>query len=304
MIGNLQPRRQSRRSVRVVRKKLADGSTKEYRYESHKPRAGRNPPGSVGALIEAYLRSPEWDAKRRVSKDHFLIYARELDPWRPLPVNGIRRRLVLALRDELAATRGPSTANRFITVTSVLLSWAVEREWIEVNPLLRIKRLPGGHLRAWNAEEYTRIVPRLPEPLRRAAVLASYTGQRRSDLIAMKWSQYDGASISLKQQKTGAELVIPAAYELRLELEAWRAGVVAPHPERTILTTHTGLPWEGRYLSHLFWREVVKIEPEAKGLNVHGFRKLCAATLIELGCSEHEAAAITGHDDMSVLRLY
>jgi hypothetical protein len=60
-------------SGRVVRKKLADGSIKESRYDRHTRRAA-NAAGTMGALKEAYLRSPEWAAKRPTTKSHYLIY--------------------------------------------------------------------------------------------------------------------------------------------------------------------------------------------------------------------------------------
>jgi integrase len=293
------------KSEHVIRRTLADGTVKEYRYARHKARIARSAAGTIRALIEAYKRSPEWAALRPVTREHKLIYLREIEPYWLEPVAGVRKRFVLAVRDELAATRGNATANRFLITFSALLAWAVDREWIEHNPLARVRRLPSGDgLRAWTAEEYARILPRLPEPLRRAAVLASYTGQRRGDLVAMRWSQYDGHAIRLRQQKTGVDLVIPVAAELRAELDAWRGGAVAPHPERHILLTEHGQPWDARYISRMFWQTLGRLNQAWRGLNLHGLRKLAAATLAELGSSEHEIAAITGHTDLATLRIY
>jgi integrase len=39
-------------------------------------------------------------------------------------------------------------------------------------------------------------------------------------------------------------------------------------------------------------------------LNVHGLRKLAAASLAECGCSANEIAAITGHDKLAMVELY
>jgi integrase len=292
-------------SDRIVRKTLANGTVRIYRYARDVGPRSRNTPGTVGALIEAYKRSPEWRGLRPASVKHKLAYLRILETVADLPVVDLRRRVVLRLRDEIAAERGDATANCFVAVSSALLSWAVKREEIESNPVRGIERLAGGHLRAWTVQEYAQIVPRLPEPLRRVAVLARFTGQRRGDLCAARWSQYDGRVIRLVQRKTGAELVIPAAAELRAEMDSWRGGPVTPHPDMPILTTHNGAQWDAEYLSSLFWQQVVIAGgPAARGLTIHGFRKLCAADLIELGCSEHEAAAITGHSDMTTLRLY
>lgn len=292
-------------SDKVVRKRLANGTIKEYRYARTPTVAtARNKPGTIGALIQAYRESPEWRDLRPRSRDFKSFYLRLLEQRPAMPLTDFTRKEVIQARNILAAERGNATANCFVATASALFGWAVENDHMEINPVVRIRPLETGELRAWTAEEYDRIVPRLPEPLRRAAVLARYTGQRRSDLITMRWSQYDGRVIRLTQQKTGKSLVIPAALVLRDELEAWRSGQVVPLPNQTILTTARGKAWNADYLTRCMWEAVPEIDPNGAGLNVHGFRKLCAATLVELGCSEHEAAAITGHDDMSTLRVY
>jgi integrase len=285
---------------RVVRKRLADGSVKEYRYPRYTPRVSRNAEGSVGALIEAYRRSAEWAGLRKTTKYHYGMYLDVLAGLSEQPVSALRRRHVLTLRDALAGTRGPAAATKFVRVTSSLLTWAVEREWIEVNPLSRVKALTGGHLRAWTAAEYDLVLPHLVEPLRRVAVLARYTGQRRSDLTGMVWSQYDGTTLRLVQGKTRAALVIPAAPDLRAELDAWKRGATSAQ----ILTTDRGLPWRGAYLSRRIAEAVAGIDPSLRGLNVHGFRKLAATSLAEAGCSTHEIAAITGHRTLAMVALY
>jgi integrase len=147
-------------------------------------------------------------------------------------------------------------------------------------------------------------MPRLSEPLRRAVVLARYTGQRRGDLCAMRWSQYDGRVIRLVQGKTGKALVVPVADNLRAELDDWRSGTVAPHPERHILLTEQGVPWRGKYLSELLGETVAAVNPKFRGLNVHGLRKLAAASFAECGCSASEIAAITGHNTLAMVGLY
>jgi integrase len=78
-----------------------------------------------------------------------------------------------------------------------------------------------------------------------------------------------------------------------------------PYPdEPLILLTDRGLPWEGRYLSRMMWRTLPKIDTALAGLNIHGFRKLAAASLAEAGCTEREIASITGHESLAMVQLY
>lgn len=291
----------------TVKRKLADGTFREYRYNrARKPAQAAD---TIGALITAYRSSPEWTGLKPLTRRNYTTYLKVIEANRPLldcRLADLKRRQVLALRDVVASGRGPAAANVFMRVTSTLLSWAVDREWIEVNPIARAKRLPGGHLRAWTAEEYDRAIARLPEHLRRAVVLARHTGQRRGDLIAMQWSAYDGAHVVVQQQKgrkgtTLPPLRIPASAALRRELNAWRRN--APS-SAYILTTDRGRKWCDTYLSRLIGEEVAKIDSEMAGLNIHGLRKLAAASLAEAGCSTHEIAAITGHRTLAMVELY
>jgi integrase len=41
----------------------------------------------------------------------------------------------------------------------------------------------------------------LPEPLRHALVLALYTGQRRGEVLSMRWDAYDGKVLLVRQGK-------------------------------------------------------------------------------------------------------
>ena len=143
----------------------------------------------------------------------------------------------------------------------------------------------------------------LPEPLRRVVVLALYTGQRRGDLCALRWSAYDGQAIRLVQQKTKEPLVIPCHPALKAELDAWRQDTVAGIGEATLLTDNRGQPWKPNLLSHYLPAALVRIGM-SNDINVHGLRKLAAANLAEAGCSTKEIAAITGHRTLAMVDLY
>ena len=284
---------------RTVRHKMADGTVKEYRYESYKASPGTRAADSLSALIEAYRRSPEWHALAERSRIVYALYLRPLDKVGHTPAASVKRGDILALRDGIAAGRGQGAANGFHRAAAALFTWAVDREWMEHTPVARIKPLPGGHLRAWTPDEAARAIAKLKEHFRRVVILALYTGQRRGDLCAMGWSAYDGRTIRLVQQKTGAPLVLPVHPALKAEMDAWKAGATAT----TILTNAKGLPWKPQVLSQTLPVQLRRIGL-SEDLNVHGLRKLAAANLADAGCSTHEIAAITGHKSLAMLQLY
>lgn len=289
---------------RAHKRTLADGTVKIYLYD-RKPAApvegaaARYAPDTMGALIIAYRRSPEWDRLAPATRSNYLIYHREVERLGHMRVADVTRRLLLDMRDALAQTRGPAAGNHFARVASYVLGYGVDRGWIPHNPMRGARGLRGGHLPAWTAEQADRAMRELPAPLARVVLLGLYTGQRRGDLVALPWSAYDGRAIRLTQGKTGAQLVIPAHAVLRAALDNWRRTAA----DETILVSPTGRPWRPVELSQKLPAALRRIGLPEK-LNVHGLRKLAAARLADAGCSVHEIAAITGHRSFAMIALY
>jgi integrase len=294
---------------RVVRRTLADGTVKEYRYAPYRGRAVVARSGdSLAELIAAYQRSPEWTKLAAVTRQNYEIYLRPLQRIGHVRVQDVRRRELLLARDVIASKRGDGAATGFIRAASALFAWAVDRDWIEHNPAHgAIKGLSRGHLQAWTREQADTAQAALPEPLRRVVVLARYTGARRGDLCAMPWSAYDGTVLRFVPHKTKHSspepLIIPCHPVLKAELDAWRQGAVAGIASAPILTDPNGHAWEPTLLSHYLPAALVRIGLTNE-LNVHGLRKLAATELAEAGCSAHEIASITGHSSLSMIQLY
>jgi integrase len=106
----------------------------------------------------------------------------------------------------------------------------------------RVHKVTKEH-EPWPQELIERFMHEARPSLRWAVKLALYTGQRRSDLVKMKWSQFDGEFIEVRQQKTGELLWIPCHRELRTELETM------PRVADTILVGERGGALVGDSLS-------------------------------------------------------
>ena len=260
-----------------------------------KPRFGAE---SIGALILAYKASPEWERLAPASRATYATYLKVLEASPHDTVGDITRRDVLAVRDAVAATRGNGAATGFIRAASALFSWAVDREWIDATPVVRIKALPGGSLPAWGAQHVASALAKLSEPLRRAVILAAHTGQRRGDLCAMRWDAYDGGKLRFRQQKTGRDMALTVPEALRAELDAWKRDAKT----LTILHDRWGQPWKPQRLTENLRRALAKIG--MAGLGIHGVRKYVAADLAAHGATTHEIAAVTGHKTLAMVQHY
>lgn len=282
------------RTARVEQRTLADGRTVDYRY------APRDRPQSVASVIALWQKSVEWDALKPRTQDNYVTYiAPFFAAMKHVSLAGVRRKNLMAIRDEVARKRGHGAALTFCRAVSAFFTWALEAEHIEMSPATKLaSKLKRGHWPAWRDDQAQIAMHNLPEPFRRAVVLAYYTGQRRGDLCAMRWTDYDGATIRLTQEKTDEPLVIRAHAKLKAELEAWKAD----RHSVTILE-HLGRPWNIKYLTQQLPRHLGQIGLP-RGLNMHGLRRLAAVMLAEAGCTPHEIAAITGHRTLAMVQEY
>jgi integrase len=293
--------RKSELKPRVVRKTLADGTVKEYRYARRAVKRELPSPNTVGALVAAFKASPEWRAYSPKTQAVHITYLR---PWEDdrlyrVPVASIGRKQIMTLRDAIATTRGNGAGTGFGRVASTMFGWAVDRGWIDHSPVHRIRALPGGTLPAWTEAQIAHAMASLPEPFRRVVVLALHTGQRRGDLCAMRWAQIAGSTVRLRQGKTGVELAIPIGAELAGEMAAWRRDTPGEH----VLKQPQGLPWTDNHMSRAMAKALREIGLPAR-LNVHGLRKAAARRLAEAGCTIHQIAAITGHKTLDMVAHY
>ncbi len=259
-----------------------------------RPRRPRE--GTLAAVATEYRKSPEYKSLRPRTRKS---YARCIDllseRWGAFSVTGIRRKHVLALRDQLGDT--PASANTAVKMLRVLLAFAVDREYRQDNPAKGIKKLATGPgYSAWRDWAIERFLETAPPMMAFALKIGMYTGQREGDCLAMSWHDLNGDQIHVVQSKTGAKLWIPLHSDLNKALETQER--VSP----IILTTATGRPFSGSNFRHHFGKAMKVAGLE--GLTFHGLRYTAATNLAEAGCSLKEIAAITGHKSLGMIEKY
>ena len=136
---------------------------------------------------------------------------------------------------------------------------------------------------------------------RLAFALLLYTGQRRGDVVKLGRQHVHGDVLIFDQSETEggekAHLEIPLHPKLRAIIDATPTVGV-----KTFLVTHFGKPYTAPGFGNWF-RELC----DAAGcpdVSAHGLRKATARRLAEIGCTEHQIAAITGHASLSEVQRY
>jgi integrase len=85
------------------------------------------------------------------------------------------------------------------------------REFCESNPCIYVPKLETEEegARPWPLWAYKLIEEHAREDMRRAVILARYTGQRQSGVLRMGPDDMEDGGINVVQQKTGKELWVP-----------------------------------------------------------------------------------------------
>ena len=257
-------------------------------------------PGSLAWAIERFLASPLYNERAETTKRN---YRRILDQLRESYGAGLLRDLqprhVRKIRNDIA-DKSTTGADIAMSLISALWEFATEQLGLELDAdpthgVKRVHKVAHEH-EPWPPELIGRFLREARPSLCWAVKLALYTGQRRSDLVKRKWSQFDGEFIEVRQQKTGASLSIPCHKELRAELESM------PRVADTILVGERGAPLTGSSLSVMVQKALRQMGVD--GYAIHGLRKNAAVALANAGCRDFEIMAITGHRTLAMVAHY
>lgn len=262
----------------------------------------------VHALATFYMNSPQWLGLAPSSRK---IYERAMLTLAPLmdkDAKKLTRKDVIVFTDSI--WKKGATCRMAIQTLNNILSYAYDRGLVETNHATGIKHQPKAEPYArWTDEECGQFVKTAPDYLRRAFLMSLYTGQRRGDVIRMKWDAYKGDEIMVRQEKTGRFLYIPVHPQLKAELDAIKGkkvmiqmGSKEAKPSPYILHNRNGDPMQALGYTQAVKRHAMSIGITDKAL--HGLRKTAGSTLAELGCSPHHIASILGHKTLKEVMHY
>ena len=256
---------------------------------------------TISHVIDRYERSPDFTGLAPRTKADYRKHLTFLqDRIGHLEPKAIERHHVIQWRDAWAK-KNPHKANYRLRVLRIVMERGID-----------FGLLPTGGNSAKGVSEvkYER-KGRLPWPDElvdkarttaegRTALLFELllgTGQRIGDVLKMKWSEFDGEAINVRQGKTKASLWIPAPLMLLQTLAA------APRSSVFILTNHaeTG-PWSYRGAADAMMKLRRKIGAEA--YDIHSLRYTATAELARVGLDDDLIMAITGHKTQRMVQLY
>lgn len=306
--------------VKWVRKVRPDGSVQVLYY--HRATGDRLPDDEAGIRRElarrAAARAPEASdslkavVERYYGGEGFLncapstqrFYREHLKPlvddYGDLSIRLVTRAWMIELRDQLIREGHRYKARHRIKVLKMLLTYATEElELLEHSPGDRV-RTPRVTPRdaVWAQEQEARMLEKATPDVRRAYMLAAYTAQRPSDILAMRRAaltrtvEQDGSVvwwIALVQAKTKRPIWVPCHPELITEI-----GKEGPAEELLCRAPRGGM-WNRHNFAKRFDRVRFAAGLDDAGLQFRDLRRTAMVRLAEAGATVPEIAAISGH---------
>jgi integrase len=262
--------------------------------------ASRTVPGTINALVVAYLNAPAFGALSVSTKKTYRgILERFREAHGDKRVKMMEPHNVLAVMSSKATT--PAAANNLLRMLRQLMKFAVLHGWRESDPTTGIKppRMRSGGFHTWTEPEIAAFesAHKIGTRARLALALLLYTAQRRSDVVRLGRQHIRDGVLSIRQQKTGAAVEIPVLPELRAILEA------SQNAHLTFLVTASGKPFSSAGFGNWF-REMCDEANLPKACAAHGLRKAAARRLAEAGCTAHQIMSITGHKTLREVTRY
>ncbi|MDR4307674.1 tyrosine-type recombinase/integrase [Chelatococcus sambhunathii] len=198
----------------------------------------------------------------------------------------------------------PEAANAIVRALRGLFDFAVEKRLVASNPARSVKLLSTGSQghRAWTLDDVATYEAKHPlgTSARLALALLLYTGQRRSDVVLIGRQHVRDGAIYLTQQKNRRRK--PITVEVPIVSALQEAIDAGPTGDLAFLRTEFGRPFTANGFGNRFrkWCD----EAGLKGLSAHGLRKAAAARLADLGATEHQIMAVTGHQTSKEVSRY
>jgi integrase len=243
-------------------------------------------PGSIGWVVQQYRESDEYKALRSGTKKYYDRILADVEALKAsLPFSAFTRKAVILFVNTYKAGMRKQVGAVLIN----LFNLAIYHEYATENYArkLRLKSSPRRTQTFSEAECKSWIAACDDATMLLAFTILRYAVQRPGDVLAMKWSQYNGDSIRLRQEKTGAYIEVPCHTDLRAALD-----------EAKKTTRHINIVSEGlKALRYSRFCVRFRRIANAAGLKDHqarDLRRTATVRMAEAGATVPEIAGVGG----------
>lgn len=252
-------------------------------------------------LVGCYKDSPQYDIlAHNTKRDYRLWLDRISERFGTTPLEAFddwrMKGDVITWRDAWA--HQPRTADKAVVMITTLLNWGQDNGKLRQHQCHNIELLHHADKshQIWEDRHWKAVESKegFPAHMMTALRLASLTGLRLGDLVALDWSQVFPNSIVVeKTQKRGTRATIPILPELRKLLEQ------IGRKKGKVLLNSRGKGWTANGIGTVWQRN----KPEGFDRTIHDLRGTYATTLMTKGVTDEEIADVLGWKSKEIAQI-
>jgi integrase len=189
--SNLQTMRDMAETVRA-KAKLGEDTLGQQQAERARPKTP-----TLGKLVPRYLKDREHNLRPR---SHYIASIYLNKHWKALhasAIDGIGRKDIVPIIDEIADSGRRVTADRARTQLSAFFMWAIDKGYLETNPTMHIKDRapPGSRERVLSEDEMVAVWTAAGDghDFGKVVRLLMLTACRKMEIVGLMWPEIDFA---------------------------------------------------------------------------------------------------------------
>lgn len=287
------------------------------------------PNSTIKDYCESWLKRKELENNERTHEryttaiNHFLDFAGN-KAARDMAHLSVKE--ITGLRDHLAKTLSPNSANYTVKVLRAMLNQARRDGFVERNEASRVTLIQRGRQferRAFTLGELKRILDAANDEWRGMILTGLYTGLRLGDVATLTWANVDlqQKELVVTTQKTGRRQILPLVKPLLRHMETLPAGddptaPLFPDAHASKMRNPHGGPLSNQFYQILVAAGLMPKRPhrtqnkgrdskrELNAISFHSLRHTATTLLKNAGVSDVIARDIIGHDSAAVSQNY
>jgi integrase len=273
--------------------------------------------GSIHHVIELYFKSRNYLELREITRQGYKTYLRRIEErFGDKSISSINKTIAHKIYEqELNKYNQPRRAEDLVKVFSNLVNCA-KIEGLFNHPSTKLemenpfrdlrKKRNKPRTQMWGDKEVEQLLRNCAERnfrgVHKATTIAIWTAQRQTDILSMKWSNYDGEYITIKQSKTGKKVSIPVHKLPPLKKYLDTLCRDESNPEYIVSYWNWKTKTFESYTKDLFVKHFA-LTKSGIDLQFKDFRRTAITNLAAAGCTVPEIASMSGHSHTSIQKM-
>lgn len=238
-------------------------------------------------------------------------FSRHLSALGNKKLSSITKETIEKLHTHITRNRGGYVANRVLALLSVMFAIAIERGWDGVNPAHGIrKNKEKARDRFIQGDEFARFFKAVMEEPKETArdyfLLSLFCGQRKSNMLAMRWDEIDFSNRTWRilNTKNGEPQTVGLTEPAMQILQKRKKQMVASKTTKSAWVFPSDSSESGHYEEpQKAWKRILQ-RAQIDDLRIHDIRRTMGSYMAMGGAGQYLIGKALGHKSSAATEIY